>query len=188
MTFRVRRKQVLAGLFLLVSIITLGVLVKQPTSEEGQNLAKVHDEIIQNYPEVEHVSGVDADSASDTVLYLDIREVEEYTVSHLENAIRIDPDISADEFEKQFADKFSGKKLIFYCSVGVRSSELIDRLESVLARMDQTQAVNLEGGIFDWHNRRGQLYNENTKTDNVHPYSEFWSRLLERRDLVVYEP
>ena len=51
------------------------------------------------------------------------------------------------------------------------------------------QAVyNLDGGIFAWHNERRALTNAAGATDYVHPFDDYWGRLLERRDLIRTVP
>lgn len=160
----------------------------QPAIADDEELSEVHSEIVDEFPDVHHISDAEVEPASESVLYLDVRRADEYAVSHLEQAIRVDPGISASDFEQQFAEKIQGKKVIFYCSVGVRSSELINRLYSLLDSMEDTQAVNLEGGIFRWHNKQRPLYRQEQQTDEVHPFNWYWSRLLDRSELASYGP
>ena len=48
--------------------------------------------------------------------------------------------------------------------------------------------LNLEGGIFDWHNDGRPLTDANGKTPYVHPYDDKWGQLLVRRDYVARTP
>lgn len=104
-------------------------------------------------------------------LLLDVRAEVEYAVSHLPDAQRVDPRIKNIELS-EFIE--SERPLIAYCSVGYRSSELIDRLR----RAGRTNIFNLEGSIFAWANSDYPLVDTSSPTDLVHPYNEFAVRLL----------
>ncbi|MEJ2177481.1 MAG: rhodanese-like domain-containing protein, partial [Gammaproteobacteria bacterium] len=116
-----------------------------------------------------------------------VREQSEFEVSHLKGAIQIDPDISRQEFNQLYGDAVSDKTVVFYCSVGRRSSLLADRLSEDLSAWGTKDIYNLRHGIFGWHNNYGELVDQNTNTDYVHPYNWLWGRLLERRDMLRYD-
>ena len=109
-------------------------------------------------------------------LIFDVRERDEYQISHLKNSIWIDPDLDADEFFNLFSDKIKGKKLIFYCSVGYRSSKMIKKIKSFSKITNEK--YNLKGGIFKWFNMGFKLYDLNGVTKKIHPYNKRWSKLL----------
>ena len=62
-------------------------------------------------------------------LVLDVREAGEYAVSRLPSAVRVPPDADADAFMRAVGDSVNGMQLLFYCSVGQRSSKLADRVQ-----------------------------------------------------------
>ncbi len=119
------------------------------------------------------------------VILFDTRPMEEYAVSHIENAVQIDPNISAAKFAALYADKTAGKTLIFYCSVGHRSSDVAQRVTSDLSNTGPV--YNLRGGIFDWHNQERSLVDQNGATDKVHPYNKKWGQLVTRQDKLSYD-
>ncbi len=103
---------------------------------------------------------------------LDVRTPEEWDVSHLPGARRIEPGAPAD---KAAASLPKETAIVTYCAVGYRSGELAERLRAA----GFTNVRNLEGSIFQWANERRPLVRENTAVSQVHPYNSFWGRLLE---------
>lgn len=57
-----------------------------------------------------------------TLLLFDTRAPEEYAISRLRGAIRVDPEMDAETFIAAYKDTLKDKDLVFYCSVGYRSS------------------------------------------------------------------
>ena len=94
---------------------------------------------------------------------------------------RADPDLSADEFARMFAGALKEKELVFYCSVGYRSSILLERVQQQALDAGVVSLANLRGGIFRWYNERRPLHDGTGKVDTVHGYDAFWSRLLKKR-------
>jgi rhodanese-related sulfurtransferase len=104
---------------------------------------------------------------------LDVRTPDEYAVSHLAGAIRIDPDT---EDYTALADLPPGTPIVAYCSVGYRSSALADRL----LRAGFSNVNNLEGSIFTWANESRPVYRDSVEVRQVHPYNRLWGTLLDR--------
>lgn len=113
------------------------------------------------------------------ILVLDARDQNEFAVSHIPGARRVAPNISVARFMDQFGSEARGKKVVIYCSVGVRSSRLAERVTGALVRAGSRGAVNLRGGIFAWHNTGRQLKNTDAPTDYVHPFDDRWSRYVD---------
>ena len=87
-------------------------------------------EIRSEFPEVEQISAEDLSAwlAGDTPpVLLDVREKTEYRVSHLRGAVRVDP--GGDEAA---LPEGIGKDtpIVAYCSVGYRSSALVEELRA----------------------------------------------------------
>lgn len=70
-----------------------------------------------------------------------------------------------------------GLTMVFYCSVGYRSSALAAQIHG---SFPTNEIFNLQGGIFNWHNERRDLVNEKGVSEDIHPYDKYWGRLLER--------
>tara|TARA_Y100000758_G_scaffold277993_1_gene223706 strand:+ start:136 stop:642 length:507 start_codon:yes stop_codon:yes gene_type:complete len=87
----------------------------------------------------------------------------------------------ADEFARMFAGALKEKELVFYCSVGYRSSILLERVQQQALDAGVVSLANLRGGIFRWYNERRPLHDGTGKVDTVHGYDAFWSRLLKKR-------
>jgi hypothetical protein len=86
------------------------------------------------------------------------------------------------------------KTVVAYCSVGYRSSSLIQNLINELAQPDyntfrhSVDLYNLEGSIFKWANEKKNIVcPDNSVATFVHPYNIVWGRLL-NRELHSYEP
>ncbi|MDA7947449.1 MAG: rhodanese-like domain-containing protein [Hyphomicrobiaceae bacterium] len=122
------------------------------------------------------------------VLLLDVREEDEYAVSHLADAVRVDPDIWRGTFMNRFGENVRGKTVVFYCSVGVRSSRLAERVRTTLKEQGAKAVYNLDGGIFAWHNERRPLVNAKGETDFVHPFDSYWGQLVKRGELARKSP
>ena len=102
---------------------------------------------------------------------LDVRTVEEWSVSHLPRARRVDPGASA---EIALPDAGRDVPVVTYCAVGYRSAELATRLRAA----GFTHVQNLDGSIFRWANEHRPLVHEGAPASRVHPYNKFWGRLL----------
>jgi rhodanese-related sulfurtransferase len=131
------------------------------------------------FPEVEHISAEDLRVRIDSArpgekppLVLDVRTADEFDVSHLKGAIRVDPEGELPEFLRALDRE---APVVAYCSVGYRSSRLVERLK----REGFTDAKNLEGSIFEWANKGYPLERDGAPVQEVHPYDAEWGRLLE---------
>ncbi len=89
-------------------------------------------------------------------------------------------------FAARFGDKLASKKIIFYCSVGVRSSKMANRLMQLLKSSGASSVYNLEGGIFAYANNGNSLSNKAGATKFVHPYNSRWGQLLNSKDMWRY--
>jgi rhodanese-related sulfurtransferase len=180
-----RRTKILSAALLSGAVVAGGNVMFR---DRGTGLAAVHAGIEHQFSDVRHIDG-DGLSSLDRkdVVLLDVREEPEFSVSHLEKAIRVDPAISDAEFAAKFAAKTNGKIAIFYCSVGQRSSSLADRVQRALLSSGAKAAYNLEGGIFKWHNERRPLVSRTeAPTFYVHPYNADWGRMVKDQKKLRY--
>lgn len=112
--------------------------------------------------------------------FLDTRELNEYKVSHLPNAIHVGYD-ELDWSAINTIDKDA--EIIVYCSIGVRSQDIGKRLNEV----GYSNVKNLYGGIFLWADQSRVM--EDTKgnsTNKVHGYNKYWGRWIKKAE-AVYE-
>ncbi len=131
--------------------------------------------IEEEFPQVRHINADAltaqlADKTAEVVL-LDVRENEEFTISHLQQAKRA---LTIDEALTVLGKRPVSTKIIVYCSVGYRSSQLAQQLRE----RGYSNIANLKGGIFSWANDAKPLRDDQGQTRFVHPYSRDWGRLL----------
>ncbi|MFS4468580.1 rhodanese-like domain-containing protein [Maribacter sp. 2210JD10-5] len=119
-------------------------------------------------------------SPSQNMILLDTRKKEEFEISHLKNAIWVGhKKFNAQKFAEQFPDK--SKPMVVYCSIGVRSENIGEELLA----MGYKDVQNLYGGIFEWKNQDGKVYNQYEKeTDSVHAFNKHWGKLLTKGEKV----
>ena len=131
------------------------------------------------FPTVAHISTdtlqawFDESPKRENLLLFDVREPEEYAVSHLQDAR---PVSSKDEALKALQGVSSKQRIVLYCSVGYRSSELAQ----FLMKKGYTEIYNLEGSIFAWANEGRPVYRGKERVQAVHPYDRNWGRLLKK--------
>lgn len=110
----------------------------------------------------------------DTLVFLDTRELKEYQVSHLQNAMWV----GYDTFNPQIVlDSVPDKNtsIVVYCSIGVRSEDIGEKLQE----LGYNNVQNLYGGIFKWKNDELPVYGpEGEETEKVHAYDKLWGKLL----------
>ena len=114
---------------------------------------------------------LDKSPQRENLLLFDAREPEEYAVSHLQGA---QPVPSKDEGLKALQGIPADQRIVLYCSVGYRSSELAQ----FLMKKGYTEVYNLEGSIFAWANEGRPVYRGKERVKVVHPYDRTWGRLL----------
>lgn len=106
-------------------------------------------------------------------LLLDVRTPDEFAVSHLAGAERVDPDAEALPPELAALDR--GTPIVAYCSVGYRSAALVEGLRAA----GFTDVANLDGSIFGWANASRPVVRGDSAVREVHPYDRRWGLLLD---------
>lgn len=145
-------------------------------------------DIEKKHQNIKHIKVGDLLKLDHNTIIFDVREKQEFDVSHIKNAIRIKPDIDSIKFIETFSNQLKGKNLVFYCSVGRRSSALAPRLQPLLIKEGVHEVYNLKGGIFQWHNEEKSLVQNGQLTKHIHPYSPLWGLLLENKKSIKYSP
>jgi rhodanese-related sulfurtransferase len=128
------------------------------------------------FPKVEWISTSEladwlANKRRPAPVLLDVRTLEEWNVSHLPAARRVEPNASAESAAAGLAKETA---IVTYCAVGYRSAEMAERLRAA----GFTNVHNLEGSIFQWANEHRPLVHDNERVTQVHPYNSFWGRLV----------
>jgi rhodanese-related sulfurtransferase len=128
------------------------------------------------FPKVEWISTNEladwlANKKRPAPVLLDVRTSDEWNVSHLSGARQVEPNASAESATTGLAKE---TPIVTYCAVGYRSGEMAERLRAA----GFTNVRNLEGSIFQWANEHRPLVRSDQPVTQVHPYSNFWGRLL----------
>jgi rhodanese-related sulfurtransferase len=167
------RRSIASALLALVSC--------RPTPSDWE---KTKSWVRSEFPEVEQITAEELRSSLDSgrgaPIVLDVRTPEEYRVSHLKGAIRVDPESELPEVVRRLDHD---APVVAYCSVGYRSSRLVERLREE----GFTDAKNLEGSIFEWANKGYPVERDGVPVREVHPFDAKWGRLLDPA-LRAYEP
>lgn len=140
----------------------------------GKGPASLRGVISRQYPDVAWISTgrlaakLHEDSS---VVLLDIREADEFRVSHLRGARRVAPGTTDFDALALSAEDV----VVVYCSVGYRSAATAQALEEAGVE----HVFNLTGGIFQWANEERSIYRGDERVSEVHPYDAVWGRMLD---------
>ncbi|MBR9814623.1 rhodanese-like domain-containing protein [bacterium] len=165
-------------------IAALLVMLAVPLSIHADALAWVEARIAKRFA-VPQMTVAEAQAALRAApnewLVLDVREPEEFALSHLPSAVRVDPGLSVEEFSARYSEQVAGKTVLLYCAVGQRSSQLGEAISDSVDAAGGQGVANLQGGIFRWQAEGGALVNATGPADEVHPYNWFWGLLRPRQ-------
>ena len=178
------------NLYSIISLLILLVSTLTPTTALTMDFSieVIQANIEKKHQNIKHIKAGDLLKLDHNTVIFDVREKQEFDVSHIKNAIRIKPDIDSIKFIEKFSNQLEGKNLVFYCSVGRRSSALASRLQPLLIKEGVHEVYNLKGGIFQWHNEGKSLVQNGGLTKHIHPYSPLWGLLLENKQSIKYSP
>ena len=158
-------------------IICIGISVSGFAQKKLSKLLKQ-----QNTESIPYISVEAVQNESEDIILLDSREEKEFKTSHLKNAIYVGYDFfNLDSVQSKLKNKNS--KIVVYCSLGVRSEDVAEKLK----KAGYSNVYNLYGGIFEWKNNDLEVLNSNERpTDSIHTYSKTWSKWL-KKGVKVYE-
>lgn len=182
------------GTFAII-FLCLTTSIKVNAEMKSFNLKTIHQSIISDYQDVDHISRKQLDiemkdANKSDYIFFDVREADEFAVSHIEGAKLLLPSTWKSSFFKKHGPAIKGTKVIFYCSVGVRSSKMAKYLKKDLINKGALKVYNLEEGIFGWANDGKQLVKaeKSNSTNKVHPYNNHWGQLIDNENLRSYKP
>lgn len=110
-------------------------------------------------------------AAGGTLVLLDARSPAEWAVSRIPGARPAFDDALADA---TLAGVAASTTVVAYCSIGLRSARLAQRL----AAAGRPGVLNLRHGIFGWADQGRPLQDDGGPARRVHPYDAGWGRLL----------
>lgn len=125
------------------------------------------------------------EEGKDVVIW-DCRPEEEYVVSHIAGAVRVDYQNDAQKILGKLPSKdLDNKTVVCYCSVGYRSSLVVEKVQEYYKKTGDesgttpVEMYNLEGSLFKWANEGRPMINvNNAKTPYAHPYNPVFGKLL----------
>ncbi len=165
-------------LFILLTLFTAQFSLAQ--EKEPETLS----DLLEMYNErsVPYISVQELAMPKTNAIILDAREIKEYNVSHIKNAIYVGyDDFQIDSVQKKLLN--IDTQIVVYCSLGIRSEDIAEKIK----KAGYTNVFNLYGGIFEWKNNGFKVYDSiNTVTENVHIFSKEWSKWLTKGEK-VYE-
>ena len=143
-----------------------------------KNMDNIKIQIRNSFPTVKHITTDEFKQLMEQVnenniVLLDVREIEEYKLSHIKNA---QLSTGMDEALSILKNVPKDKKIVAYCSVGYRSASLVKQLTA----QGYSNILNLEGSIFEWANKDYAVYKQSEKVHQVHPYDPTWGKLLNK--------
>jgi len=160
-------------LLLLPLSILLTVSVFGQSAEYKEMLNQYYD----GFPTITIEDAVKNIGKKETI-FLDIREKEEFNVSHIQGATRMRPDGSTISTLKNVR---KDQLIIVYCSVGARSQTFGEMLQ----KDGFTNVVNMYGGLFYWANMHYPMVDiKENKTERIHGYNKDWGKWV--KENVVY--
>ncbi len=135
-----------------------------------------------NTGRIPYIEAKDLSTKLDDVIILDARELPEYNTSHIKNAVHVGFN-HFNPLETSIYLNNKNQDIVVYCTLGIRSEVVALQLK----KMGYQNIYNLYGGIFEWKNNNLEVYNsEDQKTENIHAFSEEWSKWL-TKGTKVYE-
>lgn len=155
---------------------TLCLMALQAGCSQDLTWDAVHRMIAADFPDVPSITTDSlserlSDASVPSPVLLDARSAEEFAVSHLPGAHRVDPAATTvpalDTLSRDTA-------IVVYCSVGYRSARIAHRLRT----RGFTNVSNLKGSIFRWANEGRPVYRDGRPVTTVHPYNTPWGHLL----------
>lgn len=109
--------------------------------------------------------------AKNHAIILDARAIEEYRISHIENAIWV----GYEAFDENKIRKIDKTDTVYiYCSIGYRSEKIGEKLK----KLGYQNVYNVYGGIFAWVNNGFEIVNNRGVADTIHGYNLEWSRWI----------
>ena len=163
-------------LLLISFFLVLPPLDSYGNDAVSEEWSEVLSSIRQQYPQVTYIS---TQALSDWLnddqrrppLIIDVRDEKEYQVSHIPDAILVEP---KSNIRKDLEYISKNESIVAYCSVGYRSAKMVKKLKE----LGYQNVQNLEGSIFTWANEGRKLVSNGKFTEAVHPYNERWKKYL----------
>ena len=107
-------------------------------------------------------------------LLVDARPEDQFTMSHIQGAVRLDP-VKPDL--EVFTHVSRDQPLVVYDAAGVMGTAMVQGLNQA----GFSRVSNLDGGIFRWANEAHPIVSDSGAATKVYPVNWWWGRLLKAR-------
>ncbi|MEZ5851737.1 MAG: rhodanese-like domain-containing protein [Hyphomicrobiaceae bacterium] len=122
------------------------------------------------------------------LIIFDVRDRDEYQVSHLAGAIHVHPLADPETLAARVARRAKGAIAVFYCTIGRRSATLAEAATSSLKARGATNVFVLTNGIIGWVNAGYPLVDKFGSTRFVHPFDKEIGKALKNTALARFTP
>ena len=155
----------------VIALLTMFLFAYSQMFSESKTNARKREQIYSLYqsykkefPDVQDVGPQEAMELVNTgkVFFIDIREPDEQSVSHLPGAITAD-------FFLENIDNYHNFIKIGYCTISYRSGIFAQQLHQ-----KGIPLYNLRGGLLAWVHGGGKVYKGAVETRRIHVYSSEW--------------
>lgn len=125
-------------------------------------------------------------SVAGRLIIFDVREQEEFRVSRLQGAFRVDQIAGFEPFLARVKRRASQATIVFYCTLGQRSGDFAQAVYHDLKALGVRDVFVLSGGIIAWHNERRPLVDAKGQTPYVHTFNDDLKKQLLRPELARF--
>ena len=160
-----RIKRVAAGCFMF--LLMLGsVSAENVLDDESKKrrVTEMYAEYKRSFPEISDLSPEQVFKLMKRVdvVFVDIRDSEEQTVSMIPGAL------TREKFLEDL-DSFKKRTVIAYCTISYRSGKFVSKL-----RKRGIHVINLRGGLLAWLHAGGPVHRDGIPVRKVHVYGKTW--------------
>ena len=178
--------------YAIIFTAMLFILTTHAVRADEFSLDSISHKLQSKYRSIQHMPGeqlltVLTQNKQPDFLLFDVREKAEYAVSHIEGAHQLDPSSWRRTVMQRYSQTVKDKTVIFYCSVGVRSSKMASALKADLLKAGAKGVYNLDKGLFGWANQNHPMVNAQGATPYIHPYDAHWGQLLTSKERWRYK-
>jgi rhodanese-related sulfurtransferase len=168
-------------LYMLLGMIGCSCVLGQPNPARPHCRDPLFDKMVSTLLK-KSIPLIDADSLlkhQDEYILFDVREREEFEVSHIPGARHLGYKSPSWELLEELK---KDQPIALYCSVGYRS----EKIGELLRNKGFENVYNVYGSVFEWANRGYTLTDlRGHSTAEIHGYSATWGLWINNRVLTV---
>ena len=150
-------------------------------------------QVTANATELSEAKPIDATAVADALkahkhlIVFDVREREEYRVSHLPTARHLVPEADVETVVRRVGRRGAGAIVVFYCTIGGRSAVIAEAAADALKSQGVLDVRVLENGIIGWSNAGLPLVDRRGATQFVHPFDAEMAKHLSHPEMARFQ-